>query len=213
MVEQKKAKNTKKFVLIKKVFKFLSILIVGFVLCYSITNLFIIKNLKKRLAVKEIDNQISNVINETREIDRKVSLIKKYINTWETEISATQKERNGVDMEKIKTLINDISKKYLISNQNISFSMPTQIPEMNGKIMNILNTEIIITFNCLTEYSVYYLLNDLRNSNYAFFIVEELDIRKIKNIDKNLIKTLIEEGNANLLSVTMKLQWYELSGK
>ena len=81
------------------------------------------------------------------------------------------------------------------------------------KIMNILNTEIIITFNCLTEYSVYYLLNDLRNSNYAFFIVEELDIRKIKNIDKNLIKTLIEEGNANLLSVTMKLQWYELSGK
>ena len=209
----KKHKNSKSFVLITKGMKLFLIFIILCFVCYFVLHFFIVKNLKEKLKITDLTNQIGLIQNETREIDRKVNLVKNYIHMWEEEITENQKIRNGIDMESIRVVIDDIANKHSIDNLNISFSIPTQITEIKGNPIDVLNTEITITFNCLTEYSVYYFLNELTNNKNAFFIIEELEIKKIKNIDKELIKTLIENGTANLLSVTIKLQWYELSGK
>lgn len=209
----KKNKNSKDFILITKGIRLFLIFIILCFMCYFILKFFIVKNLKEKLKTTEITNQIRLIENETREIDRKVNLVKNYIHVWEEEITENQKMRNGIDMESIRITFEDIANKHSIDNLNISFSMPTQITEIKGNPIDVLNTEITITFNCLTEYSIYYFLNELTNNKNAFFIIEEFEIKKIKNIDKELIKKLIEDGNANLLSVMIKLQWYKLSGK
>ena len=208
----KKNKNSKSFVLITKGIKLFVIFAILCLMCYTILRFFIVKNLKEKFKIRELTNQIGLVQNETREIDRKVSLLKNYIHVWEKEITENQKVRNGIDMESIRNIIENIANKHSIGNLNISFSMPMQINEVKGNPVDVLNTEITINFNCLTEYSVYYFLNELQNNKDAFSIIEEVEIRKTKNIDKELIKTLIENGTANLLSVMIKLQWYELSG-
>ena len=206
-----KIKNTKikKFILIKKLIKLFTIFTILSFVCYFMSDFFIIDNAKKRIQINQIENNITEITNKAREIERKTALTRSYITTWENEITEMQKQRDGIDIESVKQLINDITKEHLIENVNISFSMPMEINNIQKKISRVVNTEIVIMFNCLTEYSIYYFLNELYKSNYAFFLIEELEIKKIKNVDKDLLKKLIVDGNADLLSVIVKLQWYE----
>ena len=167
----------------------------------------------KSRELNEILRQVDNTLRETNEIERKSMLTKTYITTWNTTITDKQKEKNGIDIESIKQLITEIANKYVINNLNVSLSIPTDVLYVGKKVISIINSEIEITFNCLTEYDVYFFLNDLYKNNDAFFVVESLEIRKNKNIDKNFIKELIDKGRSNsIFTVKIKIQWYEFSG-
>lgn len=206
-----KNKKIKKFILIRKTVSLSIILVVIIMLSYFVSNFFILENIRKNVELNKINDDTSKVLSEMKELDRKISLIKSYIDIWNEEISEKQKIRDGIDMEGVKILLSNIAEKYLINNPNISFSIPAEVPEKQET--GLLNTTITINFNCLTEYSIYYFLKDLYESKSSFFIIEELEIKKMKNINKELVKLLVERGNADILSVMIKLQWYEISGK
>lgn len=208
-----KVKKSKKSIIINKtIIVSIEFFILAF-FCYTIYNKLVVIITKENINMVNIKNKISLLNSEIHEIDRKASMMQNYINTWNNSISNMQKEKDGINIANVEKIIKEIAKKNYINTIDISFSKPIKIKNHDLKIIGVTNSEIIITFNCLTEHMIYHLLNDLKAGKYAFFIVENLEIRRIRNIDKDTIKTIIEIGNTELLSVTIKLQWYEFSNK
>lgn len=205
-------KNTKlkKFILIKKTIKKILFLTVLITLC-TIIFIYILKNNKKtknKLFLLKNKEDIATV--KAREIERKAFLTKSYIAIWKEQITDKQKKGDGIDVETVKIFINKIAEKHLLKNININFSLPEHIILKDKKSINMLNTQISITFGCLTEYSLYNFLKDLKKENdVGFFIIEELEIKKVNNIDKQFIKALVNGDINALFNVSLKLQWYE----
>ncbi|MBR2140883.1 MAG: hypothetical protein IJ853_00815 [Rickettsiales bacterium] len=209
---EKNNKANKKLILLKRAIKILPIFIFIALLCYATSDFFILEHIKNNIKLRDLDVDANKIVSKTREVDRKTSLIKNYINTWNNDITETQKMPDGINIESLKVLFTDMAKKYMIKSIDISFSVPRRV-EIDGNTLNVMGSEISLSFNCLTEYSVYHFINELYKNDYGFFIIEEMEIRKIRNIDKNVIRMLVENGDANALSVNMKLQWYELSSR
>ena len=97
----------------------------------------------------------------------------------------------------------------------MSFSIPSDINYISRIVISVINTEITLSFDCLTEYDVYHFLSDLYNNKDLFFVIESFEIRRTKNISKAFIQSLINNGfsNNSLFSVKMKIQWFEFAGK
>lgn len=210
----KDKRKIKKFTLIKKLIKSVIITVCLFSVSFIMLSISGDYSDKKRKELNKILAEAESVRRETNEIERKSMLTKTYINTWNTTITEKQKEKDGIDIESIKKTITDITSKYVISNLNISFSIPSDVGYEGKKAVSVINSQIDVSFDCLTEYDVYHFLQDLYKNKDAFFIVESLDIRKTKNVTKDFIKNLIANGkNNSLFSSSIRIQWYEFSGK
>ncbi|MDR1498748.1 MAG: hypothetical protein LBS34_00470 [Rickettsiales bacterium] len=216
MAEVKKNnKNTKKkVILIKKTIKLLLVLIlfgVGdvFVFRYSL-----IDSIKKKNTISALENDKLRLSNDIKEAERKLFLIRTYMKVWNNEITEGQKQTNGIDVEMIKELFEKIAEKNYITDFKINFLLPEVITTSNMReTVDILGTEIKITFNCLTEYSFFYFLKSLEGNDIGFYVIEEFNIKKVKNIDRKLVEKLIEGELSHVFSVSLKLQWYGISGK
>ena len=211
---KKDKRKVKKVNLIKKLLK--SVVVIVALLALSLFMLFVSFKYSKNKKI-ELDNlikQIEETKIKTNEMERKAMLTKTYLNTWNNTITEKQKEKDGIDIESIKQFFTNIANRYIINNLNISFSLPADVQYPGKESIIILCSDIDITFDCLTEYDVYHFLSDIYKNNTAFFVVEELEIRKTKNITKDFIKNLINEGKKNsVFNVKIRIHWYEFSNK
>ena len=208
-------KITKKIILFTKIFKISLVIISIFAASYVLMSLSIGHSNKKNYELDGILSEINRVRSETNDIERRAMLTRKYIDTWNNVITDKQKEKDGIDIEYVKKLITDIIAKYPISNLNMSFSIPSDVYYVSRIVVSVMNTEISLSFDCLTEYDVYHFLSDLYKNKDLFFVIENFEIRRTKNINKAFIQSLIDNGfsNNSLFSVKMKIQWFEFSGK
>ena len=214
MAAKNDKRKIKKINLIKKLLK--SALIVIAILSLSFFLLFMSNKYasNKKSELNTLLKQIEDTKLETNEMERKAMLTKTYLDTWNNTITEQQKARDGIDIESVKQFFTNIADRYIINNLNISFSLPADLQYSGKESVAVLCSDIDITFDCLTEYDVYHFLQDLYKNNTAFFIVEELEIKKTKNITKDFIKNLINEGKKNsVFSVKIKVHWYEFSNK
>lgn len=211
----KNKERTKKIILFTKIFKITLIIVFLFIISYVLMTMSMKYNSKKGRELDNILSEINKVRNETNDIERRAMLTRKYIDTWNNVITEKQKEKDGIDIEYVKQLITNIIDKYPISNLNMSFSIPSDINYISRIVISVINTEITLSFDCLTEYDVYHFLSDLYNNKDLFFVIESFEIRRTKNISKAFIQSLINNGfsNNSLFSVKMKIQWFEFAGK
>lgn len=208
-------KRTKKIILFTKIIKISLMIILLFSFSYFLMNMAMKHNNQKGKELDKILKDINEVRSKMNDIERRAMLTKRYIDTWNNVITEKQKEKDGIDIEYIKKLITDIVARYPISNLNMSFSIPTDISYISRIIVSVFNTEITISFDCLTEYDAYHFFSDLFKNKDIFFVVEKFEIRRTKNINKDFIQSLINNGfnNNGLFSVNIKIQWFEFSGK
>ena len=208
-------KRTKKIILFTKIIKISLIIILLFSFSYFLMNMAMKHNNQKGKELDKILKDINEVRSKMNDIERRAMLTKRYIDTWNNVITEKQKEKDGIDIEYIKKLITDIVARYPISNLNMSFSIPTDTSYISRIVVSVFNTEITISFDCLTEYDAYHFFNDLFKNKDIFFVVEKFEIRRTKNINKDFIQSLINNGfnNNGLFSVNIKIQWFEFSGK
>lgn len=216
MIKKKEnKKRTKKIILTIKLIKVLFIIVFIFAFSFILTKISVQYNNKQIKELNNVINDTEKIRSETNDIDRRVMLTKKYIDTWNNVITDKQKEKDGIDIEYIKQIITNITGRYPITNLNMSFSIPTDSFYNSRSVVSVMNSEIILSFDCLTEYDVYHFLDDLYKNKDLFFVIESFNIRRTKNITKEFIKSLIDNGfeKNTLFGVNMKIQWYEFSGK
>ena len=208
-------KRTKKIILFTKIIKISLMIILLFSFSYFLMNTAMKHNNQKGKELDKILKDINEVRSKMNDIERRAMLTKRYIDTWNNVITEKQKEKDGIDIEYIKKLITDIVARYPIGNLNMSFSIPTDTSYISRIVVSVFNTEITISFDCLTEYDAYHFFSDLFKNKDIFFVVEKFEIRRTKNINKDFIQSLINNGfnNNGLFSVNIKIQWFEFSGK
>lgn len=209
--KKQKTTKAKKFFLLKKTFRFL-ILITATSTISILLIIYLIKN--SRESSKKIDSlrkERSVTISKTKELDRKLTLTKTYMSVWENEVPKNMKDGDGVNIEKIKNLLEKLAKRHYFINNNINFSIPTDILVSKTSVFKFSNVEITMNFGCLTEYNIYNFLNDLKtNNDFGIYIIENMEIRKTANLDKQFVKNIINNNKINpLLNASLKLQWYE----
>ena len=208
IVDKSKIKiKSKKNILVSKILFY-----VGLIFSVLLVFAFFFKILINKINIAKtqtakIKSETMAIINEEKELDRKAYLTKIYINLWRNEISKEQKSLNGVDIEKIKNLLNDIATKHYLLNLQTSLSLPTPI-DFKKNSVNFANTEITVSFNCLTEFAVYYFLKNLREAKLGFPIIEEVKIKKVKNLNKDIVSSLVNGTLDYLLEANIKIQWY-----
>ena len=143
-------KRTKKIILFTKIVKISLMIILLFSFSYFLMNTAMKHNNQKGKELDKILKDINEVRSKMNDIERRAMLTKRYIDTWNNVITEKQKEKDGIDIEYIKKLITDIVARYPISNLNMSFSIPTDISYVSRAVVSVFNTEITISFDCLT---------------------------------------------------------------
>jgi hypothetical protein len=205
-------KKSKKSILIKRIAftmsQIFAIVLVLFILLKVLKN-YKINNDKK---VKDVNDKIVGVKNEAGSLEEKSFLTKKYIELWSMEITEKQKEMNGISIEAIKDIISKAAVKHYITNIQTNFSTPETIlsngvKEEKGAIV-FMTSEVTIKFNSLTEYPLYYLIQELDNAKIFFFDLENFSIRKVKNLDKSTINNLINNMLDYVFEIELKLYVY-----
>jgi hypothetical protein len=205
-------KKSKKSILIKRIIFVTSqifILVLTLFILLKVLKNYKISNNKK---VKDVNDEITGVKKEAKSLEEKSFLTKKYIELWNTEITEKQKETNGVDIEAIKDIVSKVGAKHYITNIQTSFSTPEAVlpkgaKEEKGTIVFVAS-EAVIKFNSLTEYPLYYLIQELDNAKIFFFDLKSFSIKKVKNLNKNTINNLINNVLDYVFEVELKLYVY-----
>jgi hypothetical protein len=161
---------------------------------------------------KEAEGKITAVKNELKQLEEKSLLTKTYIELWNNEISEKQKEMNGIDIEIVKEFISKILQKHHLVNVQSNFSALETIPSADSEGMEkpvvIVGSAVTIQFNSLTEYPLYYLIRELAASKMFFLDLESFSIKKVKNLDKNVINNLVKGTLDYVLEIELKLHLY-----
>lgn len=210
-IEKQKTTKAKKFFLLKKTFR--AFLFIAITSCASVFLLiYLIKN--NRESTEKMNNLIiekSATLARIKELDRKLGLTKTYIGIWDNEIPVSMKNGDGVNIENIKNLLERLAKRHYFINNSIKFSIPADVPASKTSTFKFSNVEITMNFGCLTEYSIYNFLKNLKEkSDFGIYVIESLEIKKANELDRQFIKNLLTSNEMKpLLNVSLKLQWYE----
>ena len=161
----------------------------------------------------EAFKQNKTAINEKlRSIDGKIKVAERFKTIWDQEVSLRSKSYDGVNNEYINEIVTRLSKSnYLM---DLKLTMPeTSVYKKSQYDNNITVSvkELKVDFNCISEHSVYNFIDDFKNMFNGFSIIQNVEIKSIKEIDKTFIKNMAS-GKLDYLmtaSVTMYLYYIE----
>ncbi|MDR1926788.1 MAG: hypothetical protein LBQ13_03845 [Endomicrobium sp.] len=216
---KKNEKNikTKQNILARKATVMLTILVILLGVDWVILKRLLGSNARKNKEVSSLENSKREIMAETIEFDKRSLMLQTYIDVWTTHISDTQKNLDDLNVQDIDTFLRDITTRHLATDIKITMSTPEIINEVGNrtsrKNMNVMGLDITVSFNCMTEYTLYYFLEELKRSNIGFPVVHEFTIKKSKNLDKKFIETLINGDIPYIFNVSVKLQWYKFINK
>lgn len=207
----KSFKSEKQKILFKK-----SIYYISFSIFFSFISFFsyfyVAKyNLKYENRLKELYNRKENANNRLKEINEKIAIAEKLIKIKNQKISEQLKSKVEINDRYINNLISNLKKDNLIYeiNTNISQAYNYNTNKYDKNVKTMLQ-EIKINLKCLTEYTVYNFIDDFKRSFIGFIIIDNLEIKRVKNLDKTFVKNMANGKMDYLFDVNLLMHLYYL---
>ena len=165
---------------IKKVIKYsigIAVILCGLIvflifMYFHLNNSFIVQ-------YEKILADIADIKIKTQELERKSLENKKYMELW-SQINEKRKSFNGIKIEEINKIVNNLAEKYSISNTIVKINIPENYPNniFKNETLSILYTVTEISFNCFHDIKAIQFVNELIDSLHGYPIITKFEFSK-----------------------------------
>jgi cell division protein FtsL len=210
----KQKKYNKNIVLIDQLFLyaiFMAVLVSSIYVLYSYVDENITKTNNDLTTLQEYSDKLSNDIVE---LENKARVSKKYIAIWDT-IPENKKQINGIQLSDIKTLLDELTKKYGFKNIQINAETPESLSgDFLREKIRASTSLITITFDSLLDSNIYDFINETMNKLDGFTLIESISITQQEQITDQYLITLSDNKDARLpIKAIIKIRLYGLNKK
>lgn len=168
-----------------------------------------IRESKKSRSILENTNK--SIQTQIAELNTKSATARKYVTMWNEELTAGQKTRNGMSIERAREAINIAAERNRIDLTNMQFSSPIQIyGSLSRSNVKVFSSIITLSFGAMTDINVHHFIDDLEKNIEGFMLVQELSLRRTRKIDEEFIKSLEAGTFLPTLKADLKIRWYAL---
>lgn len=202
----------------KKIHKLFTKVIIFSILFLIMFLLFAI-NLKvvlsgKANSINEIDDlKIENaaILEEIENADKKSKMAENYIEVWENSLLPKQRELKGINIEDLQLSIEKLANNTKLENLVINFS-PVILAGKNLEKTNIktYTTLASIRFTSITDINVFMFLDKLKEDLGYFITVQDLNLKRVKKVDKLLLDSINNGENVATVEGDIKIRIYGL---
>ena len=205
----KTSKSEKQKVLFKK-----SIYYISFSLFFSFISFFsyfyVAKyNKQYENKLKDLYTRKDNADKRLKEIEAKIAIAERMKNIKNQKIDQQLKNKTEINNEYINGLINQLKKNNYIYDINTTFS-PINNYSINiyDKNIKTFSQEININLKCLSEHTVYNFIDDFKKFFIGFAIVDNFEIKRVKNLDKTFVKNMANGKMDYLFEANLLMHLY-----
>lgn len=168
----------------------------------------------KKAIKTEMDNlnqNNENVLLEIKNIINKSIIAKNYIAKWEKDFTPSQKKLEGLEINDVQKIIQDVAIKNKIINMSVNFA-PVIIVKGAFEKQNISTYTTLITtsFNAITDINVFNFIDDLKTELPGFIVIQEVNLVRTKRVDESFLKALETMNIATAINCDMKIRLYNL---
>jgi len=151
---------------------------------------------------------------EIQSIKRKITDSGSALELWNNEAKEKHVNRDGVQVDFAKTLINELKEKYKIQGLTISLSAPEKRVDMTfNQHIDIQYSTLKLTFVAPTDINAYLFIYDLQNSMPGYIQIKDISFIAINEITEEVLKG-IERGEKNdIVSVKTEMIWQDFKDK
>jgi hypothetical protein len=163
--------------------------------------------------LKEINNKISRLEIDTRNIKGKVEEVRIYKKRWDKS-SLDLMGLTAMKDSYLKDRINSLTSKYKIHNFSLTTqkSQKTDINSLNLKSLYLNATNGKMSFSAITDIEGINFIQDVISKLSGFFIISKIMIEKSQNKynSKNILKIKIGDKEQFIIDFNIDFTWYAI---
>ena len=159
--------------------------------------------------IRKIDGQINSIKLRIQEIENKEAEIKKYKTLWPT-ISEKRKYSEGIKVEDFNNILADISKKYLVTTENVKINLP-QIINKNAfkrETFDIYQTSVSINYFAISDVMAISFVEEFISSLYGYPVIVYFDMSKSKPYSAQDLSDISYGKTKGSVSGKLEFFWY-----
>lgn len=197
----------------KKLYVKLFILLTGFVI-FGLGIFYILsssEDIKKDLT--GLQNEANSIQSKINNFNNKKKSFLESLEVWE-QIDGNNKVFAGLRISESNAMIEELEKKYGISNLRTVFSKPKIREEgVNDKAVKVVYSNTSITFRALTDGHVYKFLEEVQEKFPGYLHIKSISITSDGQINKAFLQDIASGNQKSLVSATMEFIWHDLEYK
>jgi hypothetical protein len=170
-----------------------------------------IKMAKQELtSLKLYTNKLEQTIKDIEDQERTAN---KYIKIW-NELPEIKRQTNGIKLNEIKNLLQDLTESYNFKNINITAEAPTELVGIFSK-GNVGTSTILITieFNTFFDTYVYKFVEEVVKKLPGNTIIDEIFIKKVFEINEKYLQTANKNMKQLPIQARTKIRLYGINKK
>ena len=131
--------------------------------------------------IKKIEGQINDIKSRLREIENKDAEIKKYKALWPN-ISEKRKHTEGIKVDDFNNILADISKKYLVTTENVKINLPQIINQgiFKRATFDLYYTSVSLNYFAINDVMAVSFVEEFVSSLYGYPVIVYFDMSKSK---------------------------------
>lgn len=132
--------------------------------------------------IRKIEMQTQSFKSRIREIENKEAEIKKYKALWPN-ISENRKHTGGIKVDDFNKTLEEVSKKYLITTENVKINLPQEIKQdiFKRETFDLYHTSVSMNYFAISDVMAVSFVEEFVSSLYGYPIVVYFDMSKSKS--------------------------------
>jgi len=159
--------------------------------------------------IKKVEDQISGIKLRIKEIENKDAEIKKYKALWPT-ISEKRKYSGGIKIDDFNNVLADISKKYLITTENVKIDLPKIINQgvFKRETFDLYYTSVSINYFAISDVAAISFVEEFIASLYGYPVIVYFDMSKSKPYTAQDLSDISYGKSKGSIAGKLEFVWY-----
>jgi hypothetical protein len=157
----------------------------------------------------KVEGQISNIKSRIREIEKRDAEIKRYKALWTT-ISEKRKHSDGIKVDDFNNILAEISKKYLVTTENVKINLPQVINQglFKRETFDLYHTSVSMNYFAINDVMAISFVEEFINSLYGYPIIYYFDMSKSKPYSAQDLSDISSGKAKGSISGKLEFFWY-----
>lgn len=172
---------------------------------------FFYSNIEKasEVEINKVEEQINNIKSRIREIENKDAEIKKYKTLWST-ISEKRKHSDGIKVDDFNNILAEISKKYLVTTENVKINLPQVINRglFKRETFELYYTSVSMNYSAISDVMAISFVEEFVSSLYGYPVIFYFDMSKSKPYNAQDLSDISYGKAKGSISGKLEFFWY-----
>lgn len=157
-------------------------------------------------------NEAATVTAEAKKFEDKYAKVQQNMNLYKESVAKIASGRLTISHQSVGEVFNRLNDKFYLANLHLTMSGIDDIknPSFKRKDFGIVSSEVIVTFQALSDEYVYAMLDQMQKDLAGSARLTKLTLKREGDITDSVLQAIVQRGTYPLVSAEIKFLWFGL---